>query len=100
MITTEAQKVIDLMVEVSGQSQEAICGQSRQRPLPTCRWLIARVLITRMGYSTGLAGAVIGRDHATVLYGIKHLDDYLIQLNNPIERFIASEFMAKLDGNG
>jgi chromosomal replication initiation ATPase DnaA len=99
MITPEAQRVIDLMVEASGQSQEAICGQSRKRPLPTCRWLIARALVKK-GYSTGLAGSMIGRDHATVLYGVKHLDAYLEQLNNPIERYIASKFEAMMDGNG
>lgn len=100
MITPEAQRLIDLMVIASGQSQEAICGQSRQRPLPTCRWLIARVLITRFGYTTGTAGAAVGRDHATVLYGIKNLDAYLSQFNNPIEKHIAAEFMAMVDGNG
>ena len=100
MITPEAQRLIDLMVIASGQSQEAICGQSRQRPLPTCRWLIARVLITQFGYSTVMAGAVLGRVHATVLYGVKHLDAYLSQLDNPVEKHIAAEFMAMVDGNG
>lgn len=100
MITPEAQKVIDLMVEASGQSQEAICGPSRRRPLPTCRWLIGRVLIKQMGYSTGLAGTVVGRDHATMLYGIQHLDTYLEQQDNPIEKHIARTFQAMIDGNG
>ena len=100
MITPEAQKVIDLMVTISGQSQEAILGRGRQRPLPTCRWLIARELVFRLGYSTMTAGAVVGRDHATVLYGLKHLNTYLRQQDNPIERHIATTFLAAIDGNG
>ena len=61
------------MAAVSGETFNTILSGGRRRPLPICRYLVARELVNR-GYSSIEAGRQLGIDHVTVLYGIHQLD--------------------------
>ena len=69
----EARKLVAIIAGVSGETFNTILSGCRRRPLPFCRYIVARELYKR-GYSLPRAGAQLGIDHATVLYGIRQLD--------------------------
>lgn len=60
------------MAAVSSESFDTILSGGRRRPLPVCRYLIARELHNR-GYSYNRISKELGMNHATVMYGIRLL---------------------------
>lgn len=71
-MTDESRLLVAIVAGVSGETFNTILSGSRRRPLPVCRYLVARELYLR-GYSSTSAGAEVGIDHATVLFGIRQL---------------------------
>lgn len=69
----EARQLVAIIAGVSGETFNTILSGGRRRPLPFCRYIVARELYKR-GYSLQRAGAQLGIDHATLLYGIRQLD--------------------------
>ena len=69
----EARQLVAIIAGVSGETFNTILSGGRRRPLPFCRYIVARELYKR-GYSLPRAGAELGIDHATVLHGIRQLD--------------------------
>lgn len=65
--------LIDLVSRVSGEAAADILGGGRRRPLPACRWLVARELMRR-GYSETSAARMTNLTHATVRHGRLMLD--------------------------
>ena len=69
----EARQLVAIVAAVSGETFNTILYGGRRRPLPICRYLVARELVRR-GYSSMEAGRQLSIDHVTVLYGIRQLD--------------------------
>lgn len=67
--------MMDIMVSLSGMPRSKFI-QSREFPLPMCRAIVYKRLI-RMGYSTMRVGRFFNKTHATVLHGVKQLDNLL-----------------------
>lgn len=67
--------------EVCNVNVEDIVSDSRSPRLVIARWLIAYHLHRKAGFSTSLSGKAIGRDHATVQYGIKQIDKVISNPN-------------------
>ena len=68
----ESRLLVAIVAGVSGETFNTILSGARRRPLPFCRYIVARELYRR-GYSTAKAGAQVGLDHATVLHGMRQL---------------------------
>ena len=73
MMREETRRLIDIVSDVSGETPEAILSGGRRRPLPACRWLVARELMRR-GYSSQYSSREVGITHASLLHGKKMLD--------------------------
>ncbi len=70
----ESRLLVAIAAGVSGETFNTILSGARRRPLPFCRYIVARELYLR-GYTTASAGAEVGIDHATVLHGIRQLEE-------------------------
>ena len=55
----------------SGFSQERILSRSRQIPLPFVRYMLFYTLYDSQMWSTAEVGRIFGRDHATVVHGMR-----------------------------
>lgn len=66
---------MDVMLAMSGEKRETFM-HSREFPLPICRAIVFKRLYD-LGYSTPRIGKFFGKDHATVLHGIKMLGNLL-----------------------
>ena len=73
LMSSETKILVDIVSKVSGETVDAIMSGGRRRPLPTCRWLVARELMRR-GYSSAYSSREMGLDHATLLHGKKMLE--------------------------
>ena len=73
IMNSEARQLVAIVAAVSGETFNTILYGGRRRPLPICRYLVARELVRR-GYSSIEAGRQLGIDHVTVLYGIHQLN--------------------------
>ena len=71
-MTEEVLQLVAVMAGVSGEDFNTILSGGRRRPLPVCRYLIARELHNR-GYSYNHLSKELGMNHATVMYGIRLL---------------------------
>lgn len=96
----ETQRLMNIVSDVSGQGVEAIMSGGRRRPLPTCRWLVARELMRR-GYSSEYSSHQVGITHASLLHGKKMLDIMLQHPRNGYaeERQIAVAFTSALESS-
>ena len=74
-LAEEADKMLRVMTNLAGVSREKFLN-SREFPLPQYRAIIYKRLHER-GLSTIRIGQLFGKNHATVLHGIKYLDDLL-----------------------
>lgn len=72
-MTPLTQELLKTMSAVSGFSSRAILSRRRQPPLPALRWIIGRELLERQ-YSICVAARELNITHATLLHGIKTLD--------------------------
>lgn len=97
-MSEETQRLMDIVSDVSGQSVEAIMSGGRRRPLPTCRWLVARELMRR-GYSSEYSSRQVGITHASLLHGKKMLDIMSQHPRNGYaeERLIEAAFCSALE---
>lgn len=73
LMSSETKILVDIVSKVSGETVDAIMSGGRRRPLPACRWLVARELMRR-GYSSQYASREVGITHASLLHGKKMLD--------------------------
>lgn len=73
MMSEETRRLIDIVSGVSGETPEAILSGGRRRPLPACRWLVARELMRR-GYGSQYSSREVGITHASLLHGKKMLN--------------------------
>ena len=69
----ETKGLIEIVSRVSGEPIEAILSGRRRRPLPACRWLVARELMRR-GYSSEFSSRQVGITHASLLHGKQMLE--------------------------
>ncbi len=51
----------------------ALTGAARLRRLVVARWIVMRICVEVGGYTAARAGRLLGRDHTTVLYGLREL---------------------------
>ena len=72
----ESRLLVAIVAGVSGETFNTILSGTRRRPLPICRYIVARELYKR-GYSLPRAGAELGIDHATVLHACKQIEQRL-----------------------
>lgn len=99
-MSEETRRLIGVVSDVSGETPETILSGGRRRPLPTCRWLVARELMRR-GYSSAYSSREVGLTHATLLHGKKMLE---VIAQNPRsgyaeERQIAVAFTSALESS-
>ena len=67
--------MVKSMCEKLGVSYDAICGNGRSRSLVLARQMMMVVLKSATGLSLNQIGEYVGgRNHATVLYGIEHIE--------------------------
>src|SRR5262249_6748946 len=52
----------------------ALAGAARLRRLVLARWIVMHVCVVAGGYTVARAGQLFGRNHTTVLYGLRELD--------------------------
>ena len=68
-------RMVKSMCEKLGVSYDAICGNGRSRSLVLARQMMMVVLKSATGLSLNQIGEYVGgRNHATVLYGIEHIE--------------------------
>lgn len=72
-MTPLTHELLTTMSTVSGFSSQVILSRRRQPPLPALRWMIGRELL-KQHYSNCAAARELNIDHATLLHGIKTLD--------------------------
>ena len=73
IMNREARQLVAVVAAVSGETFNTILYGGRRRPLPFCRYIVARELYNR-NYSSMEVGRQLGMDHVTMLYGIRQLD--------------------------
>jgi chromosomal replication initiation ATPase DnaA len=56
-----------------GLRPEALAGAARLRRLVVARWVVMHICVEIGGYTATDAGRLIGRDHTTVIYGLREL---------------------------
>lgn len=66
----EIDDAIAVMSDVSGYDAETLKGASRVWPLPFLRYAIW-LFLYESGYHTTRIGKAFGRDHSTVVYGVR-----------------------------
>ena len=71
----EAEKMLGVLTELTGYTREQVMA-SREFPLPIYRSMMYKRL-HEQGLSTPRIGKLLGKDHATILHGIKTLNAYL-----------------------
>lgn len=99
MMNDVATQLLDIMQQITGYSAEQLRSKSRRTPLPVCRYLIFYELRLR-GYTYPAIGEVLDRDHATVLYGCKIVEDGLKKNGfGPDEIEIERRFLDALEDN-
>lgn len=69
----ETRKLLEMVSQASGETIDDIMSKQRRRPLPACRWLVARELVRR-GYSKDYASHQVNITHASLLHGTFMLD--------------------------
>lgn len=65
--------ILQLVAVEAGLPPELIRGECRQRELVQARWLVMALAQRCLGYSLPRIGRLMGRDHTTVLHGIRSL---------------------------
>ena len=96
------------LMQATGRDRDELLKR-RSYPLPYYRAMVARSL-RELGYTTLMIGEALNRDHSTIIYNLKQLDDALtnptfgdiramwqdyqsvIQANSPQEAEVESEF--------
>lgn len=68
--------MIRRVMDLTGRTRSEVMD-SRELPLPTCRGLIWRRLHTQ-GFGYWVIGRYFGRQHCTVLYGIRRASELLL----------------------
>lgn len=81
---------------IAGVSAADILSPSRRHPLPVCRWMVCESLV-RSGCSGNRASALLGMNHATMLYGIRRLSELQLYGWHP-EAEIYGEFRRLVAG--
>lgn len=67
-------RVLRRAAERNGFIVSQLTGECRKRPLVRCRWAVMRAL-TEKGWSSPRIGRLLGgRDHTTILHGLKEAD--------------------------
>jgi chromosomal replication initiation ATPase DnaA len=56
-----------------GLSPAAVAGITRLRRVVVARWVVMHICVEAGGYTAARAGRLLGRDHTTVLYGLREL---------------------------
>lgn len=77
--------------EITQLLPEEILGLSRKEPTPLCRALMCECLRLR-GFSYPTIGKLLGRHHATLIHGKKHLSDIKNNPTYPNENIIRIKF--------
>jgi chromosomal replication initiation ATPase DnaA len=56
-----------------GLAPAVVTGAARLRRVVVARWVVMHICVHAGGYSAARAGGLLGRDHTTVLYGLREL---------------------------
>jgi chromosomal replication initiation ATPase DnaA len=73
---TDATSIINDVAECYGVTAEALLSTKRARPLPDARSIVSWLLCYTLHMSTTEVGEALHRDHSTVLFAIKKVDDW------------------------
>jgi chromosomal replication initiation ATPase DnaA len=97
--SASARDILTAVQIATGTTLAGLRGVARPRHLVRARWA-AMLLLTRAGYSTLVAGEMLGRDHSTVIHGrdkaaaLADTDPQFRGLVSRIERLLAEEATA------
>ena len=77
--------------QITGVPEEKILGKRRTRQVSELRQILYYVL-RKTGYSFPSIGFALGRDHTTIMYGVRKIKDRLkISSNNDLYRKIIND---------
>lgn len=94
----QTEKLLFLMQQASGFSQDEILSQSRKAPLPACRYFVGAELMN-MGFSSMVVSRELGIDHATLLHGRKMIASMTERNGWKTEKLILDKFKELLDAD-
>lgn len=69
------EKCLDVITEMSGYSREDLLSDSRVGDRPMLRFMIWKYVYMHSFSSTSKIGDLAGKDHSTIYYGIKAIQD-------------------------
>jgi len=84
--------IVKIICEGEKVSLKELSGKRRFAPLPFCRHMIFYLMRNYSDASLAQTGLMLMRDHATVLYGCRKIEDYLKfdpRLRGKILRYIS-----------
>lgn len=70
--------LLELFCSVNNISVQDIKGKSRKNGLPLFRHVFAYLIRRELNATLQSIGDVLGRNHDTILYGIRNITDYLL----------------------
>lgn len=90
--------VLAIACDLSGVSEATLIGNGRGGELPRLRWAVM-VAFRHAGFSTPQIGKMLGgRDHTTVMHGLKQAD--IRRLTTPGYDEFCRALIAVVDGRG
>lgn len=82
--------LLELFCCINNVSVQDIKGRSRKNGLPLYRHVFAYLIRRELNVTLQSIGDVLGRNHDTILYGIRNVTDYLLmpKINSNIKRMV------------